>query len=200
MKMVTLSVLLAAGAALAGAAHAQDAPSAGADFYAPAATSGSLPIDPGVGGDAWRLLPDRAPASYSASMRFGVGALKAQDYVEAEEIFASVLDDRPFNADANFYMGVTGMKLGKWVEAKKHLEIAARKKPGHPDPKSRLGVTYAKLGDIEAASAQRAALVKMNDTCTDACRRDFASHILAGIRMIDAALAESVPAGSEARG
>jgi Tfp pilus assembly protein PilF len=193
MRMVTLSVLFAASAAFAGLASAQDAPQPPAQPV-PAGTDGasySYPVEPPWSGDAWQVP---SPAMMER-MESGVLALKAMDYAEAEKIFSNVLRAKPTNADANFYMGVAKMNLGEWADAKKHLEIAVRKKPKHPDPKSRLGVTYAKLGDATAASAQRAELEKMAETCKRTCK-DFTPYIAGGIEMIDEALGKSAaPAG-----
>lgn len=183
MKTVAISILLAAGAMLASAAHAQTAePPVSAPQSSP-------PIhDPGLSQPQWSYEPWGVDAPTDRhSIRYGVGALKAQDYTEAEAIFANVLRRKQYNADANFYLGVAKMNLGKWEEAKEPLAIAAKKKPKHPDPKSRLGVTYAKLGDIGAAQAQRAELMKMSNTCKDDCK--LSPYIIAGIEMIDAALA-----------
>jgi Flp pilus assembly protein TadD len=123
-------------------------------------------------------------------MESGVSALKAMDYMLAEDIFGKVLRIKPTNADANFYMGVAKMNLGEWEDAKKHLEIAVQRKPTHPDPKSRLGVTYAKLGNATGAAAQRAELEKMAETCKRSCK-DFKPFIAGGIEMIDEALGSS---------
>ena len=141
-----------------------------------------MPFQPQWDGDAWRKS-DEDFANSRYSMQYGVGALKAQDFIEAEEIFAGVLRRKRGNADANFYMGVTKMNLGEWEDAKTYLEIAAEKKPKHPDPKSRLGVTYAKLGDTAGAKEQRAALEKMDEDCKGNCRN--AQWISGGIAMIE---------------
>jgi len=195
MRIVTLSILLAAGAALASAATAQEAPGVmpvgpPASSYAPVPDSG--PAQPVWRGDSWGA---NVPDNYKGGMRYGVSALKANELKVAEKVFANVLRYKQSNADANFYMGVTKMNLGEWEDAKKHLEIAVTKKPKHPDPKSRLGVTYAKLGDIAGANAQRADLVKMSDACKGACR--LSPYIRDGIQMIDEALAQT-PAATPA--
>lgn len=186
MRKVTLSVLLVIGAALAGAASAQDAPS-----VPPVANSSppqifSLPPAPVWDGDAWRHVPG---PEITGAMESGIRALMDSDYVRAEKLFATVLRGKPNNADANLYAGVAKMNLGKWEDARAHLELAASKIPKHPDPKSRLGVTYAKLGNTDGAYAQRAALVKMADACRAGCR--LSPYILDGIEMIDEALAAS---------
>jgi TolA-binding protein len=184
MRTVTLSLVLVASAAFAGLASAQEAaPPAAAPAYTdtPAYTANNQPE---WDGDAWRQFPGPAIVS---RMEAGVAALKAMDYMTAEEVFAHVLRVKPANADANFYMGVAKMNLGEWEDAKTHLEIAVRKKPKHPDPKSRLGVAYAKLGNTTGAIAQRAELVKMSETCKRSCK-DFTPFISGGIEMIDEAL------------
>ena len=192
MKTVTLSVLFAVIAAFAGLASAQEAP-APAEPASPA--SGYAPIysstaEPPWSGDA-RQIPGPA---LMARLETGVLALRAMDYAEAEKIFSNVLRTKPASADANFYMGVAKMNLGEWADAKKHLEIAATKKPKHPDPKSRLGVTYAKLGDATGATAQRAELMKMAETCKRSCK-DFRPFIAEGIETLDQALGESSEQG-----
>jgi predicted Zn-dependent protease len=184
---IVFSILVTASAAFAGLASAQEAQPPAQPV--PAGTDSSsnvVPDDPPWSGDAWQIP---GPAAL-ARMESGVYALKAMDYAEAEKIFSNVLRTRPTDADANFYMGVAKMNLGQWADAKKHLEIAATKKPNHPDPKSRLGVTYAKLGDATGATAQRAELVKMAETCKRTCK-DFKPFIADGIAMIDKALGES---------
>jgi TolA-binding protein len=184
MRTITLSILLAAAAALASAANAQEA------SIAPPAAA-----DPSYGGD-YSPPTDAPPSLWSDNVsnsrygiQYGVIALKDQDFTGAETIFANFLKYKQNNADANFYMGVAKMNLGKWDDAKQYLEIAVSRKPQHPDPKSRLGVTYAKLGDAAAANALRADLVKMNDDCKDACR--LSPYIKGGIQMIDEALAQT---------
>lgn len=195
MRTVALSIVLAAGAALAVPASAQEAPPADPSYVVPTPSSDSNSgADPGWSDNwRWQNIPGRARVD---PIPVGVAALKANEFALAEEMFADVLRNKPNHADANFYMGVTGMNLGKWGDAKKHLEIAVRKKPKHPDPKSRLGVTYAKLGDTAGASAQRAELVKMADACKGTCR--LSPYIMDGIRMIDEALAET-PAPNRGR-
>ena len=189
MRPITLLVLVAATAAFGGLACAQEAPPAA---EAPAQNTPTYTApEPQWDGDAWRQIP--GPAILSR-METGVAALVAMDYAEAEKIFSNVLRAKPASADANFYMGVAKMNLGEWADAKKHLEIAAVKKPKHPDPKSRLGVTYAKLGDTTGATAKRAELVKMAETCKRSCK-DFKPFIAEGIEMIDKALGESSEQG-----
>lgn len=191
MRTVTLSILLAAGAAFTGVAGAQEAPSmpsAPADANAAANT---FPAEPSWQNDAWGQIPG-PPLTRPAET--AVIALENGDFARAEKILGNVLRSKPYDADANLYMGVVKMNLGEWQDAKKHLEIAARKMPRHPDPKSRLGVTYAKLGDATGAVIQRAELVKMADTCRGACK-DFAPYIASGIEMIDEALAEPAEQG-----
>jgi TolA-binding protein len=191
MRTVALSILLAAGAALASGANAQESPAASSYAYVgesetPSSTPDFTPVS---------MWSDNASSS-RYGIQYGVSALKAQDFMQAETIFANFLKYKQNNADANFYMGVAKMNLGKWDDAKQYLEIAVSRKPQHPDPKSRLGVTYAKLGDAAAANAQRADLVKMNDACKNACR--LSRYIKGGIEMIDEALAQ--PSGPEPQG
>jgi TolA-binding protein len=192
MRTVALSILLATAAGLASAANAQETPAV--TPVGPPASSYGPVVDSGPAqqlswnGDGWRNSDVNAQIS-RYDIRYGVVALKDQDFTEAEEIFANFLRYKQNSADANFYMGVAKMNLGKWEDAKPYLEIAVRKKPKHPDPKSRLGVTYAKLGDTAGANAQRADLVKMNDACKGACR--LSPYIMSGIQMIDEALAQT---------
>jgi tetratricopeptide (TPR) repeat protein len=188
MRTGALSILLAAGVTLASAAHSQTPPASDSSYVVPSISSESNSgADPGWSDNwRWQNIPGRDRVN---PIPVGVAALKANEFVLAEEMFTVVLRNRPNHADANFYMGVAGMNLGKWEDAKKHLEIAVRKKPKHPDPKSRLGVTYAKLGDTAGASAQRAELVKMADACKGTCR--LSPYIAGGIQMIDEALAET---------
>ncbi len=185
MRTVTISILLAAGAALVFPAHAQEA-----------SVAPPVAADPALGGGTYSpptdaplsVWIDTTPSDYRGSMAYGVSLLKANKFTKAEEVFADILRSKKNNADANFYMGVAGMNLGKWGEAKSYLEIAVEKKPEHPDPKSRLGVTYAKLGDTAGANALRAELVKMSDACKGDCR--LSPYIIGGIQMIDEALAK----------
>jgi uncharacterized protein HemY len=186
MRIVTLSILLAASAAISLSADAQTA--AG---------------DP----RGEQKLTWGVPGPEISRLELGVRALKAGEFARAEEIFVEIArrEESGYSAfymstanranrkrddgEANFYLGVARMNLGKWQEAKGPLEIAAEKQPMHPDPKSRLGVTYAKLGDIAGANAQRADLVKMEGACKDAC--ELSPFILDGIRMIDEAVAKA---------
>jgi tetratricopeptide (TPR) repeat protein len=185
MKTVTLSVLLAAGAALVGAANAQEAPT-----YIPSTpftASEQVRSDPGSwSGDSWLNIPELAPRT--SPIPTGVAALEANDFARAEEIFTRILRYNRNDAAVRFYLGVAKMNLGKWDEAKRYLRTAARTLRKLPDPKSHLGVTYAKLGDIAGANAQRARLVKMAEACKDAC--ELSPYIQDGIQMIDEALAE----------
>jgi len=190
MRRATLSVLLAAAALFAGAAHAQDAPAlSGAEAYPNMPASNTAPAEPQWGGDSWRNVdaPSRSP------FRVGFQALDAGDYVRAEEFFSGAVRRKPRSPEANFYLGATRMDLGEWAAAKQHLEFAAKKIPAHPDPKSRLGVTYAMLGDAAGAQAQRAELVKMAEACKDTCR--LSTYISGGITMIDQALARNASPG-----
>jgi TolA-binding protein len=191
MRTVALSILLAAGIAAAVPANAQTPPPPAGDALFPASLLSYQPTsDPGWDGDAWRR-PMVLERIYGDRMEIGVAALKAGEFPLAEAMFADFLRLRPNSADANFYMGVAKMNLGEWDEAKTHLELAVQKKPKHPDPKSRLGVTYARLGDAAGANAQRAELVKMGAGCKGACKRELSPYIIAGIEMIDKALAEA---------
>lgn len=184
LRTVTISILLAAGAALALPANAQEA-----SLAAPAAADPCCTADYSPPTDAPpSFWSDMTPNNYRNSMEYGVSLLKANRFTQAEEIFAEILRSKKSNAPANFYMGVAAMNLGKWGEAKRYLEIAVEKKPEHPDPKSRLGVTYAKLGDTAGALALRADLVKMSDACKAECR--LSPYITGGIEMIDEALAK----------
>jgi len=193
MRTIVLSVLFASSTAFAGLASAQEAPQPPAQPVPPGVDTGAYstyPAEPPWSGNAWQI----PGTDLQSRMESGVYALKAMDYAQAEKIFSNVLRTKPANADANFYMGVAKMNLGEWADAKKHLEIAATKKPKHPDPKSRLGVTYAKLGDTTGATAKRAELVKMAETCKRSCK-DFKPFIAEGIEMIDKALGESSEQG-----
>jgi tetratricopeptide (TPR) repeat protein len=187
MKLVSLSVLLAAGALMALPAAAQEAgapPPASGTGLTPPPLVHTVP-DPGWDGDAWR----RSGFEYETSLDLGLDALHLGKFNRAETAFAKVLKHDADNADANLYMGVTRMNLGKWEDAKTNLEIALNGLPTHPDPKSRLGVTYAMLGDTAGALTQRAALERMAETCSDSCK--LSSYITRGIAMIDKALASS---------
>jgi tetratricopeptide (TPR) repeat protein len=196
MKPLSLSVLLAAGAALAGAAYAQEAPSA-PPAYVPTTpfTAQSDSGPPHWAGDPWRGEPSQAmPRSIDA----GVAALEANDFAKAEAIFNESLRYYASDPTFRFYMGVAKMNLGKWDEARRYLRTAARELRKLPDPKGHLGVTYAKLGDIDAANAQRARLVKMAEACKGTC--ELSPYIASSIRMIEEALAESSPSGPAAQG
>ena len=187
MKPVTLSILLASGAALVGAANAQEAPT-----YVPSApftASEQTRSDPPWGGwsDSWR--GDPSSLTTSNSFEAGVAALEANDFTRAEEIFAKSLRYNGNDLTIRFYMGVAKMELGKWDEAKRYLRSPARELRKLPDPKSHLGVTYAKLGDTAAANAQRAKLVKMAEACKGTCK--LSPYIMDGIQMIDEALAQT---------
>jgi tetratricopeptide (TPR) repeat protein len=193
MRTATLSVLLAAGAALAGAAYAQEAPSA-PPAYEPttpfSAQSDAGP--PNWDGDAWRrdpglMMPPRP-------LEAGVAALEANDFTRAEKIFNEGLRYYGSNPRYRFFMGVAKMNLGKWEEARRYLRTAARELRKLPDPKGHLGVTYAKLGDIESANAQRARLVEMAEACKGTCK--LSPYIASGIQMIDEALAETPSSAS----
>jgi tetratricopeptide (TPR) repeat protein len=187
MKRVTLSVVLAAGAALTGAAHAQEAPAANYVPATPYTQSQQERSNPGWDGDAWRRDP--GPILTANPFEDGVAALDANDFTRAEAIFVKSLRYNANDVTARFYMGVTKMKLEKWDEAKRYLRTPARELRKLPDPKGHLGVTYVKLGDITGANAQRAALVKMADACKGTCK--LAPYIASGIQMIDAALAQA---------
>jgi len=187
MKTVTLSILLAAGAALASAATAQVPPTPASPpdpSFPTSLMNVQTHADPGWSGDP--KLPccdvDRGPSS--GPFHSGLVALKAQDYAKAEKIFTRAVVRNQRSAEAHLFIGVTQMNLGKWDDAKKNLDFAARKRPYHPDPKSLLGVTYARLGDIAGANAQRAKLEKLADTCKADCE-----YIADGIQLIDEALA-----------
>ncbi len=184
MRIVTLSVLLAASAVLAGAARAQDAPA-------------YVPSEPYTWSEQQRSDPpsrgmfqtgDPGPALVTDHFHFGVAALEANDFAKAERIFAKTLRYNSGDAAARFYMGVTKMKLEKWDEAKRYLKTPARVLRKAPEPKGHLGVTYAKLGDIAGAKAQRAALVKLAERCSGTC--ELSPHIADGIKMIDEALSD----------
>ena len=174
MKMIVVSILLAGAMGAAGVANAQ----------------GAAPPDPppSVGGDAWQPMgpaPDNRTLPWS-----GISAMKANDFVAAEAMFADFLVRKAQHAEANLYMGVIKMNLGKWDEARGYLETAATLEPTHPDPRIRLGVTYAKLGDTTAALAQRAELARMR-TSFSFTSRTIPSHVREGIAIIDNALEEA---------
>lgn len=144
MKLVSLSVLLAAGVLAALPASAQEGglpPPAPANDVMPPLTA-TMQV-PDWDGDAWR----RSGFEYETPLGLGLDALHLGKFNRAETAFAKVLKRDADNADANLYMGVARMNLGKWEDAKTNLEIALNGLPTHPDPKSRLGVTYAMLGD-----------------------------------------------------
>lgn len=186
MKLVSLSVLLAAGVLAALPASAQEGglppPAPASDVMPPLTATMQVPD---WDGDAWR----RSGFEYETPLGLGLDALHLGKFNRAETAFAKVLKRDADNADANLYMGVARMNLGKWEDAKTNLEIALNGLPTHPDPKSRLGVTYAMLGDTAGALAQRAALERMAETCSDTCK--LSSYITGGIAMIDKALAAS---------
>ena len=187
MRIAALSILLAAGAALAGAANAQD-------FVMPPSDPVPNVVPdpyPSPGWDSWRHSHVDGLNGIPAADPFqtGVNALRDEDFARAEMVFARIVRRDRKSGEANFYLGATRMELGKWEDAKKPLEIAVAKIPEHPDPKSRLGVTYARLGDIAGANAQRARLVKMDEACKGTC--ELSPYIMDGIQMIDEALAQS---------
>lgn len=190
MRMVTFSILLAAGAAFACPANAQTPPadppaSSGYSSTPPSAS----PQAPDWSGDPQIPCCDLTDIRRARSLGHGVAALEVNDFARAEEIFTDVLRHNRNNAGVRFYLGVAKMNLGKWDEAKRYLKPAARELRKLPDPKSHLGVTYAKLGDTAGAYAQRARLVQMAEACKGAC--ELSPYILDGIQMIDEALAET---------
>jgi len=180
MLKTSVTALLSAAIALASAASAQDIPAVPASAVPIIHTA---PAEPGWSGDR---VGDPGPVSIPyADAAFD--ALEAGDIARAEAAFIKAVRRNPFDPAAHFYLGATRMDLGNSEGARQHLELAAKKMPRHPDPKSRLGVTYAKLGDVMGANAQRAALVKLSDSCNGVCR--LAPYIARGIAMIDDALA-----------
>jgi TolA-binding protein len=187
VRITALSILLAAGAALASAASAQAPaePPPPVSSYGPPAHVDPGPTQPQWDGDSWRWnVAAPTPRSFEA----GVAALEANDFTRAEKIFNESLRYYGDNPRFRFFMGVTKMNLGKWEEARRYLKTAARELRKLPDPKGYLGVTYVKLGDIHAANAQRARLVEMAEACKGTCK--LSPSITSGIRLIDAALAE----------
>lgn len=188
MRTTSLSILLAAGAALAFAAHAQEAPGFSLpEPSTPGADSGRQ--EAGWQGDLVMPCCDVTVTRGARSLGHGVAALEASDFTQAEEIFTRIMRYNRNDTAVRFYMGVAKMNLGKWDEAERYLKTAARKWRELPDPKSHLGVTYAKLGDIAGANAQRARLVKMAEACKGDCK--LSPYIVDGIQMIDEALAEA---------
>jgi len=188
MRTTSLPILLAASAAFAFAAHAQEAPAfMNTDPSTPGANSPRQEAD--WQGDPVMPCCDLTDIRRERSLEDGVAALEASDFARAEEIFARVLRYNKNNDAIRFYLGVAKMNLGKWDEAKRNLKIAARELRKLPDPKGHLGVTYAKLGDIAGANAQRARLVKMAEACKGDCK--LSPYITSGIQMIDEALAEA---------
>jgi tetratricopeptide (TPR) repeat protein len=191
MRTTSLPILLAASAAFAFAAHAQEAP-AFMNIDPPTPGAESNPgLQPGGGWQGDPVMPccDLTDIRRERSLGDGVAALEASDFARAEEILARNLRYNKNNDAVRFYLGVAKMNLGKWDEAKRNLKIAARELRKLPDPKGHLGVTYAKLGDIAGANAQRARLVKMAEACKGDCK--LSPYITSGIQMIDEALAEA---------
>jgi tetratricopeptide (TPR) repeat protein len=192
MRSLPLSILMGAFATLSYPAYAQ--------------VVGAQPDPRGEQVSTWGV-----PGPEVGRIELGLRALELNEFAQAEKIFAEIVrrerkgysnfymsvGNRPTRSaedgEANFYLGVARMSLGKWEEAKEPLKVAV-KRTSHPDPTSRLGVTYAKLGDIDGASAQRAALVAMNETCGNVC--ELSPFILQGIRMIDEAIAEDSSSSS----
>jgi tetratricopeptide (TPR) repeat protein len=181
MKTVTLSVLLALGAAFAAPAFAQDTGPAPPTPAADPPIHFTMP-DPGWDGDAWRHVG----LGIETYLLDGLRAFEKKNFTIAERKFDQYVATDTRNGEANLYLGVTRMQLGRWEDAKAPLEVALENMPRHPDPKSRLGVTYAMLGDINGAHAQRADLVRMAASCKDDC-----TYIRNGIAMIDAALTQA---------
>lgn len=194
MRSVTFSILVAAGAAFGSAANAQtpaaDPPASSTDVSTPP----PMQQAPQWAGDPQLPCCDLSDTRRGRSLGHGVAALEANDFVQAEEIFADVLRRNRNDAGVRFYLGVAKMNLGKWDEAKRYLKSAARELRRLPDPKSHLGVTYAKLGDIAGAYAQRDRLVQMAEACKGSC--EASPYILDGIQMIDNALAETPTSSS----
>jgi Flp pilus assembly protein TadD len=192
MRTIALSILLAAGAALAFPANAQTppAPASPPDPSFPTSLMGAQPpAEPPWSEDLRMPCCDATDTRRARSFGSGVAALEASDFTRAEEIFADILRYNKNDTTLRYHMGVAKMNLGKWDEAKRYLRTPARELRKDPDPKSLLGVTYARLGDIAGANAQRASLVRMAEACKGAC--EFSSSIMDGIRMIDEALAET---------
>src|SRR5262245_37386551 len=105
MRTLALSILLAAGSALAGVASAQEAPTTPA--YEPttpysASNSGS---DSGTNWDYLRGDPG-AWVQRGDPLEVGVAALRASEFTLAEDLLGDALETKPYSADANFYMGV----------------------------------------------------------------------------------------------
>src|SRR5262249_17793522 len=90
MRPITLSILLVAGAALAGAASAQTlpTPSSPPDPSFPASLMNvSTHADPGWSGDPRLPCCDSSRIEASGPFHTGIAALKAQDYAKAERVF-----------------------------------------------------------------------------------------------------------------
>ncbi len=188
MKATVYSILLAGLTALAGAAHAQEASNIPTPFTASAQERDTS----GWSGDYWRGDPG-LPVAFTGQVHPGVAAIEANNFAQAETLFARSLRFNKNDLDLRFHMGVVKMELGKWDEARQYLRTPARELRKDPKPKSLLGVTYARLGDVASANAQRDALLNMAAACAGSCER--AAEIESGIQMIDEALARARGAG-----
>ena len=184
MKATVCSIMLAGLTALAGAAHAQEAGSLPTPFTASAQERDTA----GWTGDYWRGDPG-LPAAFTGQVHPGVAAIEANNFAQAETLFAKSLRFNKNDLDLRFHMGMVKMELGKWDEARHYLRTPARELRKDPKPKSLLGVTYARLGDVASANAQRDALLKMAAACNGTC--ETSAEIANGIQMIDSALAEA---------
>jgi predicted Zn-dependent protease len=185
MKVGICTILVAAFASVAGAAHAQDE----TNYLPPTPYS---PSDPSRGVSGWSpdlSRGDPGAVSFEIAMHPGIAALEANDFVQAETLLAKSLRYNKNDVSLRLHMGIAKMELGKWDEARQYLRTPAREMRKDPEPKSLLGVTYVQLGDIAGAKAQRDALVQMAAACEGTCAR--AADIQSGIQLIDSALAQA---------
>ncbi len=185
MKTVVCSILLAGIATLASVAHAQEAVLNAAPT--PFTASQQDRADSGWHGDDWRH--GLGPVDIIDLVRPGVAAIEANDFTQAEALFARSLRFNKNDLDLRFHMGLVKMELGKWDEARQYLRAPARELRKDPKPKSLLGVAYARLGDVASANTQRDRLLKMAAACNGTC--EASAEIVSGIQMIDEALEEA---------
>ncbi|HEY7212358.1 MAG TPA: tetratricopeptide repeat protein [Bryobacteraceae bacterium] len=98
-----------------------------------------------------KRLSAEAEHDAQATVALGSALFAAQQYDQAEQVFARAMTLAPSSFDAVYYRGLAAARAGRHTEAREFLEQALRQQPANIDAMYDLAVVNAKLGNRETA-------------------------------------------------
>jgi len=167
-------------------------------------TAVPVAIAAGGGGGGGGLPSSPSPRTQidpAEAFRDGVAALQAEDFKKAEKKFGQVLKVAPKMPEANYYMALAKVGRGKEKSSVRYLKRAIKARPNFVEAREKFALVSISLEKPEEAERQLAALVDIQNTCTDnTCDAPFVDRLGVAIARVQGALGQTPADTSDVEG